>query len=347
MALNNLNDVEHIRTRPTMYVGSLGLQGLMHYFASAVNLYLKHSPTWIALAARDDCFEISSDATIDVAIAETGEVMQFEKIVKLDHGFSIEGTVLNSLSSTLSVVTKVTDGKIEHFLFTRGQRVESAATTWSELPEGTGSVIRFSPDPTIFDLSSFSEFNLESYLHRISFLNPRISFSWTNHGDTHTFHAPNGICDLFSCIASPYQIVHQPVHFRHVTGELDLELIWGFHSWKGDVVCSFINKGCAVDGGTHDQGLAAAFRALPTKIGIPNATRDNRNGIVAIMSIIYPNAEWDSATKQRIGGKVLRPLVRKIVVEQSLAWIESHPPIGDQMRKLHTFYFPDMWIAEK
>lgn len=150
---------------------------------------------------------------------------------------------------------------------------------------------------------------------------------------------------MFDCVASPYQILHEPVHFRHIDGKLDLEIVWGFHSWQGHVVWSFINKGRAVEGGTHDQGLAAAFRSLPEKIGIPKSEHRLQNGIVAIMSIMYPDAVWEGCLKTRIKSKELRPLVRKTVVEQSLKWIDSNSGVREQMAEIQTFHFLDTWLA--
>src|SRR5690606_839319 len=138
-----------------------------------------------------------------------------------------------------------------------------------------------------------------------------------------SYHSPNGIRGMFDSVASPYQILHQPVHVHHVDGEFELEIVWGFHSWHGDIIWSFVNKGRSVEGGTHDQGLADAFRILTKTLRIPDSDNESRNGIVAIMSITYPAAVWEGCIKARIGNPELKSLVKKTVVEQSLKWIDS------------------------
>jgi DNA gyrase/topoisomerase IV subunit B len=152
---------------------------------------------------------------------------------------------------------------------------------------------------------------------------------------------------MFAAAAAPYQILDESVHFRHVDGELDLEIVWGFHSWRGDVIWSFINKGRAVEGGTHDQGLAAALRSLRTKPGVFKPQRSAPNGIIAIMSILYPGAVWEGCLKARLGSKELRPLVRKTVVEQSLRWLDAHEPARQQLREIQPFQFADLWTTSR
>lgn len=325
-----------------MYIGTTGFFGLVHYFVSAINLLLERSPKWIAVEAIGDGFRIRSDANLGIERNESNELIPFEKFKKAKHGLGLDGPMLNALSSRLIVRTEH-DGSMLRLTYEKGRRIEQSESHG----DSNETEIEFSPDYSIFTISHFSPYNFDSYFRRISFLNPSTVFSFTENNTTRHYHSPTGIRGMFDCIASPYQILHEPIHFRHVEGKLDLEIVWGYHSWQGDVVWSFINKGRAVEGGTHDQGLVAAFRSMPKEIGICAPDHSPQNGIVAIMSIMYPNAIWEGCLKAKIGSKELGPLVHKTVVEQSLKWIDSHPGVRDQMAEMQTFHFPDMWIASR
>lgn len=342
MSLEDLTDVEHVRARPLMYIGTTGFFGLVHYFVSAVNLVLERSPKWIAVEAVEDGFRIRSDANLCIERNESNELLPFERFRKEKHGLGLDGPMLNALSSRLTVRTSLGE-QVIRLVFDRGRLIDESQA------DGDSSVteFEFAPDSSIFTVSHFSSYNFDSYFRRISFLNPSTVFSFTESNTTRTYHSPNGIRGMFDCVSSPYQILHKPIHFRHVESKLDLEIVWGYHSWEGDVVWSFINKGRAVEGGTHDQGLAAAFRSLAKEVGLTKRDARLQNGVIAIMSIIYPDAVWEGCLKARIGSKELETMVHNTVVEQSLKWIDSHQGVREQMAEMQTFCFPDMWIAAR
>ncbi len=174
MSGKELNDIEQVRLRPAMYIGGADFFGLVHYFVSAVNLFLECSPSWIAIEVLDDRFRIRSDANLGVERTESGELLPFEKFVNVNRGRGLDGPVLIACSSRLTVSTEYR-GSILRLSYERGRRtleIESRGDT-------TESVIEFSPDNTLFTVSDFSSYNFVSYLHRISFLNPSVSFSFT------------------------------------------------------------------------------------------------------------------------------------------------------------------------
>jgi DNA gyrase/topoisomerase IV subunit B len=342
MSLEEMSDIEHVRERPAMYIGDTGFFGMVHYLVSAVNLFLERSPSWISIEALDDRFRIQSDATIPIEAAESGELIPFEKFGKAGHSLGLNGPIVTGLSSTLNVVAQ-RDGRRWRLGYVDGCRTEDAEST----DGSSGTTIEFAPDRIILRAPAFSSYNFDSYLHRLSFLNPGIEFSFTEGGRKRTYHSPGGIRAMFDCMAAPYQILHEPIHFRHQAGDLDLEIAWGFHSWTGNVMLSFVNRGRAVLGGTHEQGLAAAFRSLPGKVGLRASSRGGQNGVVAIMSILYPGAILEGCLKNRIGNKELRPLVRKTIVEQSLKWIDDRPAVRAQIAELGVFTFPDIWMTSK
>jgi DNA gyrase/topoisomerase IV subunit B len=66
------------------------------------------------------------------------------------------------------------------------------------------------------------------------------------------------------------------------------------------------------------------------------------NGVVGIMSLLYPNVVWQGCIKAKIGDPKLTAIVRRLVATESLNWIHDHPNVAAQIRDIQTFQFPDV-----
>ncbi len=101
----------------------------------------------------------------------------------------------------------------------------------------------------------------------------------------------------------PYQLMNTPIHIEASEGRLRLELVFAYHSWTEDWRWCFINNGRAVQGGSHEKGLRDAFGQIHEKLKLRRNPKRGRNGIVALMSVIYPNVVWGGCIKARIGSR--------------------------------------------
>ena len=104
-------------------------------------------------------------------------------------------------------------------------------------------------------------------------------------------------------------------------------------------------NGRAVQGGTHERGLKDAFGQIHDKLKIRRSSKYGRNGIVALMSIIYPDVVWGGCIKASIGSPELREIVSRLVVTNVLSWIDSHPEVAEELKQLQIFQFPDVWYS--
>jgi hypothetical protein len=94
--------LQAIRRRPAMYVGSTALFGFINYLVCPVALLLAHGAKRID-ANVNDGLEISSDALIQVERTDGGLIAPFQEIRSAGAGHSFEATVLNALSQELHV----------------------------------------------------------------------------------------------------------------------------------------------------------------------------------------------------------------------------------------------------
>lgn len=338
MTSSDLSDIEHVRQRASMYIGNTGFFGLIHYLVYAVNDLLLRNPTHVSLTHKAGSFTLESDVDLMVEETESGDLYPFERFRKGDERVGYEA-VVTALSETLDIEATCS-GKRWKLKYERGHRCLLEVT---EAKQPAGARLCFVPDGSIFTIESISLYNFHSYLKRISFLHPTVRFNLTSDGSTTTYCSRNGIRDMFEAVAAPYQLLHEPIHFRETEGELDLEFIFAFHSWTQDCCWSFINKGRAVEGGTHEEGLVDGLSDLREALKMPDATEPYRNGVVGIMSLSYPNVVWEGCIKAKIGEPTLRPAVQKLVASGSLDWLNEHPEVKQQLNDMQTFQFPDVW----
>jgi len=245
--------------------------------------------------------------------------------------------MLNALSEQLSVSVD-TGALLQKVSFTRGDLESYSSTESTDYLKGT--VLRFKPDYSIFTVTELSPAIFASYLRRLSYLHEGVRFTLIMEGDRQEFFAEDGIAELFTAVATPYQLMHEPIHIVAREGSLDLKVVMAYHNWKTNHLWSFINNGRAVEGGTHEQGLTQGFKRLKEKLDLPE---DFNNGVVAIASLRYPGVVWEGCIKSKVGNSELKGMVSRLVVSEVALWLEKRPVVEAQIRQLQTFTFPEAW----
>ena len=155
--------VEHIRKRPEMCVGSTEFWGFINYLVCAYRLLIQWGATRIELT-QDTAFTLYSDATLPLDLDTNNP---FESIsTNFNH---VDACILNALSKRLDIYNA--DGVA--YAYELGKRVTSS----SEHLASIGATLHFIPDDDIFSVTDIQPAVIRSYLHRMSYLYPRIQFS--------------------------------------------------------------------------------------------------------------------------------------------------------------------------
>ncbi len=317
-----------------MFIGGTGLFGLIHYLVCPIVVLLAYGAKQIAVKVGEE-IEIVSDAAIKIEPTEQG-LLPFAVLSPVKD-IRYEASLLNALSRTLAI-TNTSAEQREELLFNRGVLVSHNRT---EARSGSiGVTLRFTPDSDIFEVTEISPAAFLSYFRRLSFLHAGVRFSLSAGGETHVFQADNGIIDLFTAVSSPYQLMHEPIQFVCQEGSLKLQLVMAYHSWSSQHLLCFINNGRAVEGGTHEQGLNHALKRLPGKLGLDKTFE---NGVVAILSVQYPDVQWRGCIKASVNNPELKMMVSRLVIEGTLHWFHEHPEVASHLGQLEIFTFPDEW----
>lgn len=329
------NHIDAVRARTGMYIGGTDLLGFINYIVCPFNLLLSKKASRISTVVNHNGFEIQSDANLTLLQKSKG-VLPFEQFDdELGHGF--EGPILNALSDYL-IVEAITNQQKWLIRYEKGIRVSLETSECNNVVHHSTS-LNFAPDFTIFSDFKISSFVFDSYLRRISHLYPGIQFHLSQNGKETEYFSQNGIQDMFLSFSSPFQLMHEPIHFRINTGTLTLELILAFHSWQQNWILPFINNGRAAEGGSHEIGLMEALDELKSQSILP----DCNNGIIAIMSIIYPDVVWEGCIKNEIQDEKLQQVVKSHIFKNISAWIEKHPKVASHLNYIRTFRFPEAW----
>ncbi len=335
------NEIESIRKHPVMYIGGTGPFGLIHYFGDAVGLLLAAQPTVISLSILDGSFVLESDAAVEV-IEEDGLLYPLEVFKRLGHEASqlVSGPVLTAISKSLDVVICNRETQLQ-FCYEHGQR--TFLTRSDNASDTARCRLTFVLDMSFFPNVDLSPYNFQSYFRRLSYFYSGVRFS-IDDGDRHSeFVSPNGVRDLFDSIAAPFQIMHEPICLETTEGDLSLELVLAHQSWKDDHIVSFVNKGRAVEGGTHEDGLKRGLNSYREQLQKRIGEKSVRNGIIAVMSIGYLNVQWKGCIKAKIGNPELPDLIDTAITREASRWLDETPEIVQQIAKLDTFTFPEAW----
>ncbi len=282
-----LEGLEGVRKRPAMYIGSTGVAGLHHLVYEVVDNSVDE-----ALAGHCDTIKISLNADGSCSVEDNGrgiptdihptEGISAAEVVltklhaggKFDkesyrysgglHGVGI--SVVNALSKRLEM-TIFQDGKIHFQVYERGipqGRLKVIGET-----EKRGTLIRFWPDPEIFqETTTFSFDTLSARLRELAFLNRGLKITITDEANnkSHEFYFEGGIVSFVQSInAKKEPLFPEVIHFREDDNTNVLEIAMQYNDGYGEQLFSFVNNINTIEGGTHVAGFKSALTKICNK----------------------------------------------------------------------------------
>lgn len=313
-----LEGLEAVRKRPGMYIGSTNERGLHHLVWEVVDNSVDE-----AMAGYADKVEVTILADGGIEVIDNGRGIPVEmhpsgaptvQVVmtqlhaggKFDsesyavsgglHGVGI--SVVNALSTRVEADIK-RDGKHWYQNFTNAIPEELVA---GGPAEGTGTNVRFWPDPEVFETTVFSFELIARRLQEMAFLNKGLTITLTDkraseeeieletlaeeiaEGDPETaveaaeekvvkkkekkktFYYPNGLQDYVEHLNKSKTAIHPTIISLEVKGEnLEVEVAMQWNSGYAQSVHTFANTINTIEGGTHEEGFRAALTSLMNK----------------------------------------------------------------------------------
>ncbi|MCQ2334491.1 MAG: type IIA DNA topoisomerase subunit B [Paludibacteraceae bacterium] len=313
----HLDDREHIRRRPGMYIGKLGdgkfsddgiyvliketIDNSIDEFrmgeGKVIEVNVDLDVPKGSVRVRDYGRGIPLGKMVDaVSLLNTGgkyDTKSFKKSV----GMNGVGTkAVNALSEHF-VVASYRDGMMRRAEFERGHLVSDTGVVPNETNEARGTYIQFQPDDSrgLFENYQFRGEFIETMLRNYSYLNTGLTLKYNGQ----KFHSKDGLFDLLkeNMTAEPlYPIIH-------LQGE-DIEIALTHTDQSGEEYFSFVNGQHTIQGGTHQAAYREAIGKTIKEFFAKNMElSDIRNGIVGAIAINVEEPTFESQTKIKLGSR--------------------------------------------
>lgn len=311
--IRHLSDMEHVRTRPGMYIGRLG-DGKLPEDGIYVLLkeVLDNSIDEFKMKAGDR-IEIDIEDNLRVRVRDYGRGIPQGKLVEavsvLNTGGKYDSKAfkksvglngvgikaVNALSAHFEVES-FREGKVRKLTFEKGDMKTDKTTKTSD---ESGTYIYFEPDDTLFKNYSFHDDIVETMLRNYTYLNAGLTIMYNGR----RIKSRNGLEDLLNDNMTTdglYPVIH-------MIGE-DIEIAFTHTNQYGEEYYSFVNGQHTTQGGTHQSAFKEHIAKTIKEFFDKNYEyTDIRNGIVGAIAINVEEPVFESQTKIKLGSTQMAP----------------------------------------
>ena len=312
--LVTLTPREHIRQRPGMYIGKLGdgsqsddgvyvlikevIDNSIDEFNTGfakpmINIDVEQGTVTIRDFGRGIPLDQVKDASSKMNTGAKYDTQNYKRSVGLN-GVGIKA--VNALSTSF-YIRSVRDGMCSEVTYHEGIVEQESGIVMANEGEENGTLVRFTPDGTIFKNYEFRDDIIETMIKNYSFLNTGLSIFYNGK----RYHSRNGLSDLVkeNMTSEP---LYPLMHFRND----DIEVVITHAAQMGEEFYSFVNGQHTTQGGTHQSAFREALsRTIKEFYGKNFEYSDIRNGVVAAISIKVEEPVFESQTKIKLGSSIM------------------------------------------
>ena len=363
-SIQALEGMEHVRMRPSMYIGDVGSRGLHHLVYEVVDNSIDealagHCSNITVTINEDNSVTTEDDgrgipvgihkkegvSALEVVMTKIGAGGKFDKdSYKVSGGLHGVGvSCVNALSEALKASVH-RDGKIWEQEYEKGvplYPVKEAGTT-----DKTGTVVTFKPDSTIFtDIKEYSYDILASRLRELSFLNKGITVilidrrnkdSKSGEFQKEVFHSKEGLPEFIRFLdGSREPLMKEVIAFEGEKNGVPVEVAMIYNTSYAENLHSYVNNINTHEGGTHLSGFRRGLThtlkkysegsGMLDKLKFEIAGDDFREGLTAIISVKVAEPQFEGQTKTKLGNKEVSSSVSQAVSEMLRDYLEEHP----------------------
>ncbi|MEL6124291.1 MAG: DNA topoisomerase (ATP-hydrolyzing) subunit B, partial [Bacteroidota bacterium] len=357
-----LEGLEAVRKRPGMYIGSTDAKGLHHLVWEVVDNSIDEH-----LAGHCDQIDVFIHTDNSISVTDNGRGIPVGMHAKLKksalevvmtvlhaggkfdkdtykvsgglHGVGV--SCVNALSSHLRADVR-RDGKIFMQEYSEGKPIKDVQEIGTS--DETGTTIKFSPDPEIFEELTYKYDTLANRLKELSFLNSGLKLSLTDLRDTdderkprrEDFYSEGGLVEFVEFLdESRTSIIQKPIHVIGKEDNVEVEVAMQYNQSYKENIYSFVNNINTREGGTHVNGFRRAVNRVFTQYGKDNGIfnklkftisgEDFREGMTAVVSVKVPEPQFKGQTKGELGNSEVTGIVSRAVGEVLKYYLEENP----------------------
>ncbi|MBB1541967.1 MAG: DNA topoisomerase (ATP-hydrolyzing) subunit B [Flavobacteriaceae bacterium] len=366
-SIQALEGIEHVRLRPSMYIGDVGVRGLHHLVYEVVDNSIDealagycdtisvtiHEGNGISVKDNGrgipvDFHEKEQKSALEVVMTKIGAGGKFDKdSYKVSGGLHGVGvSCVNALSTSL-IATVQRDGKIYQQKYSQGKalgNVEEIGTS-----EITGTEVFFQPDASIFNELVYNYDTLAARLRELAFLNKGITITLTDervkeeNGEfkSETFYSEGGLKEFVEFIDGNREGIMDVIFMEGERDDIPVEVAMRYNTSFNENLHSYVNNINTHEGGTHLAGfrraLTRTLKKYADELGIPQKEKvevtgdDFREGLTAVISVKVMEPQFEGQTKTKLGNSEVSGAVDKIVGEMLSNFLEENPNEAKQI----------------
>jgi len=353
-----LKDLQAVRKRPSMYIGSTGSRGLHHLINEVVdnsidevlagyceNIKVIIHPDNSVTVVDDgrgipvDPHPIYKKSALELVMTSLHAGGKFDnKIYRVAGGLHGVGvSVVNALSEYLEAKV-FRKGKVWQQKYARGKPITPVESIGEASSDKKGTEITFKPDKEIFESLEFDWGKVASRLRELAFLNEglRIEIEDERSKKSEIFKYEGGIRAFAKYLNRNRELLfEEPIYIKGEKNSISLEVAILYNQSFIENIFAFVNDINTEEGGTHLSGFKAALtRVVNDYIKRSGNNKeelllgeDIREGLTAVINMKLPNPQFEGQTKTRLGNSEAKGIVESIVYKDFSRFLEENPSI--------------------
>ncbi len=361
-SIQSLEGMEHVRKRPSMYIGDVGVRGLHHLVYEVVDNSIDEALAGYCdeikvIIHQDNSITVSDNgrgipvdhhkkegvSALEVVMTKIGAGGKFDKdSYKVSGGLHGVGvSCVNALSTKLRAEV-YRSGKV----WEQEYEIGKALYPVREIGDSdlTGTLVTFTPDASIFEATEYNYDTLSSRLRELAFLNKGITLTITDerHQDeegnfiTETFHSETGLKEFVRYIdANREPLIEEVIYVEGERNGVPVEVAMVYNTSFNENLHSYVNNINTHEGGTHlsgfRRGLTNTLKKYADSSGMLDKLKfeisgdDFREGLSAVISVKVAEPQFEGQTKTKLGNREVTASVSQAVSEMLAHYLEEHP----------------------
>ncbi len=360
-SIQALEGIEHVRKRPSMYIGDVGVRGLHHLVYEVVDNSIDealagHCDEITVIINADQSLTVEDNgrgipvgihkkegvSALEVVMTKIGAGGKFDKdSYKVSGGLHGVGvSCVNALSEHLRA-TVHRDGEIWEQEYERGKALYAVKNTGKT--DKTGTVVTFRPDTTIFTQTiEFNYDTLAGRLRELAYLNKGISVRLIDlrgkdpNEEGELFHSKEGLREFIRFLDENREpLIADVIAMEGSKNDIPVEVAMVYNTSFNENLHSYVNNINTHEGGTHlsgfRRGLTSTLKKYADASGMLDKLKfeisgdDFREGLTAIVSVKVAEPQFEGQTKTKLGNREVNSAVSQAVSEMLENYLEEHP----------------------
>ena len=362
-SIQALEGMEHVRMRPSMYIGDVGTRGLHHLVYEVVDNSIDealagHCDEIKVVINEDNSITVEDNgrgipvdihkkegvSALQVVMTKIGAGGKFDKdSYKVSGGLHGVGvSCVNALSKHLKA-TVFREGKIYEQEYERGKTLYPVKQVGET--DRRGTIVTFTPDPTIFQqVTQYNYDTLANRLRELAFLNKGIKIELIDERRKDeegnfihdTFQSEEGLKEFIRFLDDTRQpIIEDVIAMEGEKNDIPVEVAMIYNDSFGENLHSYVNNINTHEGGTHlagfRRGLTTTLKKYADNSGMLDKLKfdiagdDFREGLTAIVSVKVAEPQFEGQTKTKLGNREVTSAVSQAVSQMLEDYLEEHP----------------------